>query len=274
MSPRDLAKLDALPTLPAAVQRIFQVLNDKDAPLSAVAEALAQDPGTTARIIGAANSAFFISHQAVYSVDDAAVRLGLNRIRILATSTLLASRFRPEHCPAFDQSRFWHQAMSVALCASKLANYVPLETPSGAAYLAGLLHNIGILVNAYAFPEAMNQALLTYGRADNDRPLGVLEQDLLGFNHLESGAAVLKRWDVPQSVVEAVGRWGEPESSRLVPRLAGLVRVCRQWYRSGYMQPPDCELMRVLGERKASNIANSCRREDEQLMVFAQSIAA
>ncbi len=274
MNPSDMEKLDELPTLPRAVEDIFHVVNDREAPLSAVAAALAQDPGTVARIVAAANAAFFVGHQTIYTVDDAAVRLGLNRVRVLATSTLLASRFRPEECPAFDQGRYWLRAMSVAMCASKLANYVPLETPSSAAYLAGLLHHAGVLALAYGFPDKTHAVL--EGRDAGTREqmtLAAALQESMGIDHRAAGGYVLRRWGVPAPAAVIAETYGDPDYQGDFARLQRLIRVCIGWYRSGYQEVPENDILRALPESKIANIGASCRREDEQLRSFASQLA-
>ena len=275
MSPSRIDQLDALPTLPRAVHEIFHIVNDKDAPLSAVAAALGRDPGTVARVIGAANAAFFVRHQTVYSVDDAAVRLGLNRVRVLATSTLLASRFRADACLAFDQSRYWRRAMSVAMCASKLANYVPLETPSGSAYLAGLLHHIGLLCIAHTFPSEADAVLSAREARTGDTPaLRQYLREALGMDHHVAGGHVMRRWDVPEAVSAVAEHYGDPAYNGEFARLQGLIRLCIAWFRGGYGDElPDSPLLRTLTQSKLANIGASCRREDEQLRAYAAQLA-
>ncbi|MCP1673060.1 HD-like signal output (HDOD) protein [Natronocella acetinitrilica] len=274
MSPPDIKKLDALPALPRAVQEIFHVVNDKDAPLSAVAEALGRDPATVARIVAAANAAFFVGHHTVYTVDDAAVRLGLNRVRVLATSTLLASRFRPQDCPAFDQGRFWLRAMSVAMCASKLANYVPLETPSSAAYLAGLLHHCGVLALAYAYPRECERPLMAYEVDRDSRRLDDRLSEVLGFGHHAAGAHVLRNWGVPEAAAAIAESYSQDDYDGDYARLQALIRTCIAWYREGYGDMPDSPLLRTLPDTKIANIGASCRREDDQLRSFALQLAS
>lgn len=271
MTETDLDNLQELPTLPRFVQDILAIVNDQNAALADVAASLAMDPGASARIVAAANSAFFPSHQPIYSVDDAAVRLGMNRVRVLANTTLLSARFRPASCPAFDQGYFWRSSMSVALCASKLANYVPLESGTPAAYLAGLLHNIGVLANAYAFPSAMQGVL--EARRHSEHCLAALEFDALGFDHCRSGAVLLQRWQMPEALVVAVGHYLDPTYRGDWGRLSGMIGACAEWYGNGYTEIPSTTILRGVSRTKLENIAMSCRREDEQLLTFAAELA-
>lgn len=271
MTEQDLEKLEELPTLPRFVQDILAVVNDKDAPLAEVARALAVDPGTSGRVVAAANAAFFTGHQPIYSVDDAAMRLGLNRVRVLASTALLSAQLRPEACPAFDQGRFWRASMNVAMCASKLANYVPLETGTPAAYLAGLLHNIGVLANAYTFPDAMQRVLTT--AEDQPHCVAALETDHLGFDYYRSGAAIVRRWELPEAIITAVRRHADPDYRGDWARLTAMIGASVDWYRNGYEGAPSGRILRGISESKLRNIAMSCQREDEQLKAFAAELA-
>ncbi len=272
MTQQDLEKLEELPTLPRFVRDILAVVNDKDAPLAEVGKALAVDPGTSARVVAAANAAFFTGYQPIYSVDDAAVRLGLNRVRVLASTALLSAQFRAEACPAFDQARFWCASMNVAMCASKLANYVPLETGTPASYLAGLLHNIGVLANAYTFPEQMNRVFTA--AADGAHCVEALEMDYLGFDHLQSGAAVLRRWELPEAIVTAVSHHADPDYRGEWSRLTAMIGASVDWYRHGFQGAPGGRILRGISESKLRNIAMSCQREDKQLQVFAAQLGS
>ncbi|SEP16404.1 HDOD domain-containing protein [Aquisalimonas asiatica] len=271
MAQQDLERIEELPTLPRFVQDILKVVNDKDAPLPDVAAALAMDPGTSGRVVSAANAAFFTGYQPIYSVDDAAVRLGLNRVRVLATTTLLSAQFQSCSCPALNQGRFWRASMNVALCASKLGNYVPLETETAAGYLAGLLHNIGVLANAHVFPDAMQRALTADDR--DDTRLAEREQRELGFDHYQSGSRLLASWDLPDPLVTVVAHHADPDYQGDWARLTDMVGACVDWYRAGYEDRPTRRILRGISEPKLNNIGMSCRREDEQLGTFAEEVA-
>lgn len=272
MTRADPDQLQQLPGLPRALQEILVTVNDADAALADVAAALAKDPGCSARVVAAANAAFLSAYQPVDSVNAAAMRLGLNRVRVLASTVLLSARFRPEACPAFEPERFWRASMNVALCAAKLGHYVPVEPGAPAPYLAGLLHNIGLLVTAYAFPETMDRVLrATATRGDC---LEAVEVDELGFDHHQAARWVLERWQLPVGVVQVVANHSDPDYRGEWSRLTALIGAAAAWYRQQYAGVPGDSVLRGIARAKLENIALSCRNEDAQLQSFANRVAA
>lgn len=271
MSSLSLQRLDALPPLPVVVQEILQVLNDPQADFSGIGRVLAREPGLTGRIVGAANAAFFSGLRPVYSVDDAAARLGLNRLRVIATAILLGTRFNPRRCPGFSARLYWYQAMRTADCASRLAQLVPVETAKEAAYLGGLLHNIGLLANAYSFPEEMERVF----RSTEAVSLSERERRLLGFDHHQSGAELLQRWRLPAEVVTVVRHLRDEGYRGEFARLAQVVRTAARWAEEGFRGlPPQSESLRGVEEAALRQLGESCQRDAAQLESFAQMLAA
>jgi HD-like signal output (HDOD) protein len=70
------------------------------------------------------------------------------------------------------------------------------------AMTAGILCDIGTLVLAAGMPDVMairKRITEKDGRADWD-----VENDLIGFTHMQVGAMLLSMWDLPDDIVEAV----------------------------------------------------------------------
>ncbi|MFO7857883.1 MAG: HDOD domain-containing protein [Ectothiorhodospiraceae bacterium] len=272
MSRPDPDQLQHLPGLPRALQEILVIVNDAEATLADVAAALAKDPGCSARVVAAANAAFLSAYQPVDSVNTAAMRLGLNRVRVLASTALLSTCFRPDACPGFEPERFWRASMNVALCSAKLVHYVPVERGGPASYLVGLLHNIGLLVTVYAFPEAMDRVFRL--AAERGSCLEAIEVDELGFDHHQAAQWVLERWQLPEAVVQVVANHADPDYRGDWARLAAMVGAARAWYQQRYQAVPADAILRGIARSKLENIALSCRNEDAQLHAFASRIAA
>lgn len=272
MNSQGLQRLDALPPIPLVVHEILQALSAPDIGLNNIARALSREPGLSGRLIGAANAAFFSGQRPVYSVQDALVRLGLNRVRVIATSIMLGARFNARRCPAFNAQAYWCQAMKTADCASRLAQWVPVETAKEAAYLAGLLHNIGLLANAYSFPNEMD-AVLREASATGEH-LSEVERRVLGFDHHEVGAELLSRWRLPLEIVTAVRQLPDADFAGDYARLAQVVRIAAEWAASGFRSlPAGTAQLRGVEEAKLQRLGESCRREANQFESFATMLS-
>lgn len=266
MNDSTLKKLDALPVVPMVVQEILEVLNSRDASVSDVSHAVARDPGLTGRLVAASNAAFFCGLRPIYSVDEAVMRLGLNRVRTTALAVLIGTRLNPSLCPAFNSKYYWFEAMKAADCAGKLAKLMPLGPAADVAYLCGLLHNVGLLVNAFVFPEPMQEVL----EAKLDSPglsLAVLERERFGFDHYQSGAELLRRWHMPTPVVEAVLHHRNPDYQGEYRLLAQLTDYSARWAQASFQVKPAVAL--DVPEDRLKAVGESCQRERDQLETLA-----
>src|SRR2546426_751933 len=59
------------------------------------------------------------------------------------------------------------------------------------AYMAGLLHDIGFMVNCLVFPKEFAKAMETGNQ--EGIPLGEAEQATMGFTHCETGRALAEK---------------------------------------------------------------------------------
>ena len=164
---QEIQKQKELPTLSPDIQRILDACQDHDISQTALAAVLMESPTISARLLGLANSAFFGQQGRIHSLSHAISVLGMVTVRSVAIGLALSGVFRTDHCPKFRVDRYWLSAVLSALMASRLNPSLDadLRAPGDSVYMAGLLHNIGLLALAYLHPEEINQALGAY--ADN-----------------------------------------------------------------------------------------------------------
>lgn len=204
-----LPRLKSLPVLPATYQQVFEALLDPEFSGEKVASLIGQDPSLTAQLLKVANSAFFGRPQAVRSIPEAVMMLGVIRLRALVMSSQAFCFIDEGVCPHFSPTAEGEHALEVADVSQQLARKVSGDAPlAEAAFTAGLLHDLGKVLIAANLPDAYG-ALLEPRR---ERPAEIwrLEQERLGFTHGELGACLLGVWGVPLDFIEAVAWHHEP----------------------------------------------------------------
>jgi HD-like signal output (HDOD) protein len=202
-----------LPSIPAVAVRVAEVTTRPDCLPGDVGSIIAADPGFSAALLQAVNSARDGIARTVGTVDRAVLVAGLNRVRLLALSlSLPAMRPQSRYVPA----ALTHSLVSIggAIFARELA--VRLGRPEPEEDLnAALLRDLGVLLIQQTFPAEWAELL----PAHQGDPLGesVCARELakFGVDHAEVGAEVLRRWGLPDYVVEPVLHHHHPE------RLAG-----------------------------------------------------
>jgi HD-like signal output (HDOD) protein len=198
-----------LPSLPLVVQKLIELVNAPNTETRQLASLIGQDPGIAVRVLRLANSPFYGLSGEVGSIQQAVVVLGFHSIAQLAASVGLMQAIKVEHCEGFDIHQFWASSMRTAAGARWLALAQDMNGEN--AYLAGLLHDIGLPVAAICFPDAMNQALAASQAPDQD--LLLCEQALLGFDHLSLGAKLAQTWNVPALIVDSIAHYRLPPAA-------------------------------------------------------------
>lgn len=270
-----LYKLESLPAVPLTVHSILRAINEPNTSVEEIAEVLRLEPGLTAKLVGSANAAFFTGQRPVFTVEDAAIRLGLKRVKMIALSILIGNRFNASKCPPFSIRRYWARALMVATTAGQLAERVPdLEASPDVAYLCGLVHNMGLLVNATAFPAAMTEVLERH-MSYPDLDMRELEREFLGFDHIDSGVLVLRRWDMPEPVLDVVANChGAEDYDGGYPNLVALLGMARQWVANDFGDVPDVWISRYFDDKVLASVRSACEREQAHIDALAGTVAA
>ena len=201
---REVSDLAALPT---AYVRIRELVADPDSSMADVAQVITNDPALTTRILRIANSAYMGLVTKVDTIQRAVQVLGMNQVHHLALATSAIGALNKIQNPVLDMLDFWRRSIYAAVFARIVAEDVGFK-PAERLFVCGLLHDIGHLVLAARLPKVlqplMEQALLT------QRPLHALERELLGFDYADVGAALMRRWQLPDALLAPVALHTRP----------------------------------------------------------------
>jgi HD-like signal output (HDOD) protein len=117
---------------------------------------------------------------------------------------------------------FWEHSLGCALICRHFARKISYPWPEK-AYLAGLLHDIGIIVNLWVLPKEFRKV---YELArQNGIPLHEAELELLGFTHCDSGRVLANRWELSADFCEVVSLHHTAQMSKEHAGLVALVEL-------------------------------------------------
>jgi two-component system copper resistance phosphate regulon response regulator CusR len=139
--------------------------------------------------------------QTVDNVRGAVVALGLQRMRDIAVSCSLLTLL-PKEKTSIDPVVFWEHSLGCALVCRQFARKIGFADP-GKAYLAGLLHDLGIVAHLWILPHEF-AATLELAQARHI-PLHEAEAATIGCTHGETGKLVAERWHLTEEFVEVAG---------------------------------------------------------------------
>ena len=186
-----------IPPMSHAAAKLY-TLSEEKADLREIAGLIGTDPPLSALVLRLVNSPLFGVRQAVTGILQAIALLGLDRLRVLATTAALRMLVSPSTAsPALTNC--WRHSVACALAAQDLAANTGFSRD--AAYTAGLLHDVGCFAMLSCSPKEYSHLLATCHPADLLR----LEVESLKVSHPDAGAFLLRMWGLPSELV-AVAR--------------------------------------------------------------------
>ncbi|MEM9020009.1 MAG: HDOD domain-containing protein [Planctomycetota bacterium] len=220
-----IQEISHIATLPEVTMKIIKLVEDPDSTAQDLNNVISNDPALGARILKVVNSAFYGLPGQIGSINRAIVLLGLNAVKNIAIAASLAKLFRGGKIAAnFDARDLWQNAIACACATRLLAEKVQLGLPDE-AFLSGLIHDIGIMVEIQA---RRNQFVEVLQKLDDDpgKPLLEAETEVLGATHEQFGQGLCKLWKFPQSFQYVTGFHHRPgELAEGQRTLTGLVHV-------------------------------------------------
>lgn len=205
-----------LPSLDRNVLEISNKILNSDqnrVNFKSIAKIIERDLGLAAKILKIANSAYYAGRYGrIGSISQAISRLGLKQIADICLA-LTSMKLFPRPSRLIDLENFWCHSISVGLVTRALTKMVSQATniEENDAYIAGLFHDIGILVLDMVANELYERS------RDNDSPElasgSTRELETMGIDHAEIGGLVTKRWNFPNSVVQAIVYHHNPEKA-------------------------------------------------------------
>ncbi len=198
-----LGKRGDLPPFPEILKSLQEKLKDPDVHYKDLAKIIELDSSLAGNTLKIANSAFYNpSGQKISNLSVAITKLGLQKIKNLIFSLELTKLFK--NSQIINYYDYWRHSLSVAYFSQLLSKYTQVNVDiKDAAYLAGLIHDTGIMVFTVLIPDEYNDFLSIL--SEKDEPLEQQEQSVFGIDHQELGAIFIEKWwNIDAGVVDAV----------------------------------------------------------------------
>ncbi|MBK8167205.1 MAG: HDOD domain-containing protein [bacterium] len=192
-----LRTIDELPPLNQVAQYLLSLIGNDRTSAGDLDRAIRNDQALTARVLKVANSAVYGKSRRISSLTEAVMLMGDVRLSDLVLGVSLDDALGDCGVPGFGEMA-WDHSIDCAAAARAVARFDGQADPDS-AFVAGLMHDIGLLVIARAAPAEM-AALLAADPAD---PLAA-ERQFLGLNHPQVGQRLLEKWNLPVALCEAV----------------------------------------------------------------------
>lgn len=196
---------------PFTVTKVLSLAESLKSAASDLSRVIEADPVLSAQILKLSNSVLFASlNRRISTIKDAIVRIGFRETKRLVMSVSVMNLFnQTDKSIGFDRLGFWCHSLASAIIAERLARRIGTVN-SDEVFLAGLLHDFGIIVLDEFFPALFARIL-----EDTTNSGGLFierEKMLLGIHHNDVLGVLFTNWKLPEMVREGILRQYDVES--------------------------------------------------------------
>jgi HD-like signal output (HDOD) protein len=218
-----LSRCPSLPSLGSINKSLLGLVLNEQRYTAQIGEIISRDPSLTSRLLRLVNSVYYGLSTPVTSIEEAVFYLGIRQIRQLTMVTPVIEDFQKltSQC-AFPWREFWQHCIGTGILTHEIAGAAH-ATPDDADYIAGLVHDVGKIVMAWAFPDHFSEihrlALLgTQGLIE-------IETNVLGMDHAELGALYLERHRLSELLIQTVRFHHAPEKAQSHADIVASVQI-------------------------------------------------
>ena len=224
-----------IPGKPEVLIEVTHLLKAEQVDVDRIVDTLRKDVSLYTAVIATANNPMFRGKREINSLNEAVVRLGLKTlftiIRLVALKNSISKVDRLE--------RFWDCASEIANLTVFFARRVSNENEED-AFTLGMLHNCGIPLLMESAPGYRD--FLKNTPVESITRFLALEKAQYGYHHFQLSYQIAKRWQFPESVIQAIALQGKEtntisriknasESSKLLACCLILAKDVSQNYR-------------------------------------------
>jgi HD-like signal output (HDOD) protein len=204
------------------LQEMDEILNDPQSTLSEVGKVIEKDPSLTARLLKLANSSFFGFPSRLETVPEAITLIGIQQVQDLISASTVIEIFDGVAAELVSMASFWKHSLACGVAARLLAMERRVPKPEK-FFVAGLLHDVGRLA---LYSRAPEMARSIFELAQSRKMLmREAESEILGFDHTEIAEALLRAWNYPSNLIQAVRFHHSPISANPFQLEASLVHI-------------------------------------------------
>ena len=197
---------------------VMRLADDRNATGTDLERLIESDPPLSARLLRVANSAFYGARRPASSISGAISLMGFSAVKNIAMAASLSRAFRATgDLGTFDPREVWKHSVAVAVGARLIATRNRKVDPND-AFLAGLMHDIGVMVELQMARRNFISTLVAVG-ADASLTFREAERQHVGATHETFGDALCVSWNFPSALRAVCAFHHQPLQSESAERV-------------------------------------------------------
>lgn len=203
---RILRQSGGLSTLPEVAAELLTLLAEPVCDKTRLGRIIQTDPALSARILSLAARERIAFSDGRQSIEEAVAQLPLEALReaVLSVKVFAALNWAADTDSRrlLPRRQLALHSLATACCAEALGAFVLPPHQRPAAYLAGLLHDIGKTALDETMPKSFER--LVRQSRDTGAELYAIEQEHLGLDHAALGKRLAEKWQLPDTIVSCI----------------------------------------------------------------------
>lgn len=213
-------KRTQLPTLPVVAQNIIRISRSPDTSAKDLAVFIGNDQALANKVLRMANSPYYGMGKKVDSVLRAITIIGFDEILGMAIGIGVLPSFKANPIGRILNMRhLWLHSLGCCFAARNTLTYLQRcpnreaadQLEEKATFLPTLLHDMGKIIFSIYFPA--EYTLVLQQAMEEEVPLQLVEQEMLGLDHANLSSLLMKYWNFPETILLPVRYHHTPERS-------------------------------------------------------------
>ncbi|MDO9046652.1 MAG: HDOD domain-containing protein [Methylobacter sp.] len=222
-----------------------------------------QDPALSIRMLKIVNSVYFGFPAQIASIERAITIIGVQELQNLVLATVIIDKFSSLPAGLLSMQDFWARSLRCALISKELCIYGNNRDDLDSMFICGLLHDIGQLVFYRRIPELARQIGLLIESSGVDEIQA--ENNILGFNHYQTGAELVRLWRLPDIIIETIGQHNHPDYTGVFAHAASIIRSANYLCKTDVEPPHSSTFCNKIPVDDLSNIIDKANYQFEDI---------
>ena len=218
-----LKKFGDMKTLPHVAIRLTKLLSNENTTMQEFERLIKMDPTLVLRLLRVVNSPYYGVREKIDSISRAVVFVGMKSLRNMIVTTALKEVFQKSpHEDIFSRAHLWLHCATVSIFSQMISERI-FRQAGDDAYLCGILHDIGMIVEDQIAQDLFLETCKAY--TPDTKPFTKYEREVIGADHCEIGYLLGCEWKLPVEVRKGIKNHHNTQDEISPSSIAGIVQI-------------------------------------------------